>query len=95
MQSYQYAKFKAYLWVGTDVSTPFRRKKRVNKESREEGKSANRENKQEPCPEVIKLFSCSTELSMKFQLLIKSGHDQEITQSHTADQPTAPLGRAT
>ena len=26
----------------------------------------------EPGPEVIKLFSCSTQLSMKFQLLIKS-----------------------
>ena len=25
-----------------------------------------------PCPEVIKLFSCSTQLSSKFQLLIKT-----------------------
>ena len=25
-----------------------------------------------PCPEVIKLFSCSTQLSTKFQLLIKT-----------------------
>ena len=25
-----------------------------------------------PGPEVIKLFSCSTQLSMKFQLLIKT-----------------------
>ena len=26
----------------------------------------------QPCPEVIKLYPCSTQLSMKFQLLIKS-----------------------
>ena len=29
-----------------------------------------------PGPEVIKLFSCSTQLSMKFQLLIKLKYEQ-------------------
>ena len=33
---------------------------------------------------------------MKLQIIKKvKEYDQEITQSHTADQPTAPCGRAT
>ena len=34
--------------------------------------SLTREKERETCPEVIKLFSCSTHLSMEVQMLIKS-----------------------
>ena len=33
-------------------------------------------NNMNPCPEAIKLFSCSTQLSRKFQLLIKLKYRQ-------------------
>ena len=55
---------------------------------------------------MTKLFFSTTSLIVLFvsveilkTLIITSlnvsGYDQEIPQSHTADQPTAPRGRAT
>ena len=41
--------------------------------------------------EIIKLFSCSTQLSMKLQLFVKvCEYDQEMSPPQVTDQPMAP-----
>ena len=44
--------------------------KSIARVNREDGLGFPRPRISKPCPEVIKLFSCSTQLSMKFLLLI-------------------------
>ena len=48
-----------------------------------------------PCLLVLDIPTSNHMLINSIQDKKESEYDQEIQQSHTADQPTAPLGRAT